>query len=57
MCGAKTVEEGGRTHFQNPLRTAASPELEPERKKEELEQEKARTPNYVPQDFLEQFGT
>ena len=26
-------------------------------KKEELEQEKARTPNYVPQDFLEQFGT
>lgn len=33
MCGAKTVEEGGGTHFQNPLRTAASPELEPERKK------------------------
>ena len=26
-------------------------------KKEELEQEKARTPNYVPQDFLKQFGT
>ena len=42
MCGAKTVEEGGPTHFQNPLRTAASPELEPKRKKRGIRARKSQ---------------
>ena len=32
MHGARTVEKGRPTHGENPLRSTASPELEPERR-------------------------
>ena len=32
MYGARTVEKGRPTHGENPLRSTASPELEPERR-------------------------